>query len=58
MLSEVEEMMIDEKKCCGTCKYHYHESIDGGWVCVNYESEYVADWTEYSDSCEEWEGRE
>lgn len=51
-------MMIDEKKCCGTCKYHYHESIDGGWVCVNYESEYVADWTEYSDSCEEWEGRE
>lgn len=46
--------MLDDK-CCGTCKYHYHESIDGGWVCVNYESEYVADWTEHSDSCEKWE---
>lgn len=46
--------MLDDK-CCGTCKYHYHESIDGGWVCFNYESEYVADWTEHSDSCEKWE---
>lgn len=46
--------MLDDK-CCGTCKYHYHESIDGGWVCVNYESEYVTDWTERSDSCEKWE---
>ena len=46
--------MLDDK-CCGTCKYHYHESIDGAWVCVNYESEYVADWTEHSDSCEKWE---
>ena len=44
-----------DDKCCGTCKYHYHESIDGGWMCVNYESEYVADWTEHSDSCEKWE---
>lgn len=45
------------KKRCETCKYHQHEDIDKGWVCVNDESEYVADWTEYSDSCEEWEGR-
>lgn len=43
-------------KCCGTCKHHYYESIDGGWVCVNGQSEYCADWTENSDSCEEWEG--
>lgn len=46
--------MLDDK-CCGTCKYHYHESIDGCWVCVNYESEYVSDWTEHGDSCEKWE---
>ena len=46
--------MLDDK-CCGTCKYHYHESIDGDWVCVNYESEYVTDWTEHSDYCEKWE---
>nr|DAI50690.1 MAG TPA: hypothetical protein [Bacteriophage sp.] len=47
--------MLD-KKCCGTCKYHHHADIDDGWVCVNDQSEYYADWTDYSDSCEEWEG--
>lgn len=49
--------MIDEKYC-GTCKYHYHKNIGDGWECVNDRSEYFADWTEYSDSCDEWEGRE
>ena len=49
--------MLDEK-CCGTRKYHHHENIDDGWVCVNDRSEYCVEWTEYSDSCEEWEGRE
>lgn len=46
------------EKCCGTCKYHQHENIDDGWVCVNSDSEYVADWTEYNDWCGEWEERE
>lgn len=49
--------MDKNDKCCGTCKYHQHEDIDDGWVCVNDESEYVADWTEYDDYCEEWEER-
>ena len=49
--------MIDDK-CCGTCKYHYHKNIGDGWECVNDRSKYFADWTEYSDSCDEWEGRE
>lgn len=48
--------MIDDK-CCGTCKYHYHKNIGDGWECVNDRSEYFADWTEYSDSCDEWEER-
>lgn len=48
--------MIDDK-CCGTCKYHYHKNICDGWECVNDRSEYFADWTDYSDSCDEWEGR-
>ena len=26
---------MTKDKCCGTCKYHYHENIDDGWVCVN-----------------------
>lgn len=46
---------MSNDKCCGTCKYHCHEGIDDGWVCVNYGSEHVAEWTEYSDFCEEWE---
>lgn len=45
------------KECCGTCKWHSKDEL-GDWLCVNDESEYCADWTEYSDSCEEWESRE
>lgn len=30
-------------RCCGTCKYHEHEDIGDGWVCVNGDSDYVAD---------------
>ena len=43
------------KQCCGTCKYHQFENVNDGYVCVNSDSEYCADWTEYSDCCEEWE---
>lgn len=46
-----------KEQCCGTCKYHHHEHIDDGWVCVNDRSDYVACWTEYKDSCEEYEER-
>ena len=52
-----EDRMLDDK-CCGTCKYHGFENLSDGWECVNDRSEYFADWTEYSDSCDEWEGRE
>ena len=46
------------KQCCGTCKYHQFENVNDGYVCVNSDSEYCADWTEYSDFCEEWEERD
>lgn len=26
--------MIEPRKCCGACRYHRHESIDDGWICV------------------------
>lgn len=42
-------------KCCATCKYIEFESIDQGYVCVNSESEYCADWVEMNHSCEDWE---
>lgn len=49
--------MFDEKECCGTCKWHRHEDITDGWVCVNDESEYCTDFTPYDHCCDEWEGR-
>jgi len=42
---------------CGKCKYHQHEEIDDGWVCVNENSRYFTDWTEYEDGCEDYEER-
>lgn len=50
--------MKDDRKNCGTCKWHEHENIDDGWVCVNEDSIYYSDWTEYNDSCIDWEGTE
>ena len=46
------------KECCGTCKWHQHENIDDGWVCVNSDSDYCADWTDYNDYCMDYEERE
>lgn len=47
----------DQEEICGTCKWHQHEDIDDGWVCVNPDSDNRADWTDYNDSCQDWEGR-
>ena len=49
--------MNEEKECCGTCKWHQHENITDGWVCVNGDSEYCTDFTDYEHSCPDWEGR-
>ena len=50
--------MRDEEKRCGTCKYHMHEGIDSGYVCVNDQSDHVTDWTEDDDGCERWEAKD
>ena len=50
--------MSDPKQCCGNCKYYQFENITDGYVCVNGESEYVSDWTEFDHCCEDWEERE
>ena len=47
------------KECCGNCKYYYKAYDEyEDYVCVNGESEYVADWTDYSHCCDEYEERE
>lgn len=45
-------------KNCGNCKYHVHEDIDDGYVCVNSDSEHCTDWTDDNYSCVEWEGND
>ncbi len=44
-----------KESCCGTCSYHKY--TDDGWVCENNMSEYYTCYTEYTDSCDEWEER-
>lgn len=39
--------------CCGTCRYSHYDKMQG-YVCVNDESEYVADFVEYEHWCEDW----
>lgn len=45
--------MCDIKECCGTCEYGSYDKMQG-YVCVNDESEYVADFTEHDFVCEEY----
>ena len=45
-------------ECCGLCKFHQHEDVTEGWICTNPDSEYIADWTEYEDSCDCFEERD
>ena len=40
---------------CGKCKYHRKDNEE--WVCKNPESEYYGDYTEYKDTCDEFEDR-
>ena len=46
-----------DNQCCGNCRYGSYDEMQG-YVCVNDESEYVADFVEYGHSCEEWEEKE
>lgn len=49
-------MMGDEH--CGTCRYHRYDKDSQDYICTCPDSEYIADWTVYTDWCEEYEGRE
>ena len=50
---------MDERKCCGTCKWHKSEGgVNPEWACFNEDSFYYTDYTEYGDVCPDWEARE
>lgn len=44
-------------KCCATCKYGEYDETQG-YVCVNDESEYVADFVEGSHACIDYEPKD
>ena len=56
-MSEEFERHHAAPEACGTCKHHLYEPIDCDWICTCDESDYLADWTDYNDSCECWEAR-
>lgn len=37
---------------CGRCKWHKYDGFGRAWACVNDRSDYVADFTDYTDTCE------
>jgi len=46
-----------DERICGTCRWHCKYRNADNWVCVNRESDYYTDFTDYEDSCEDWERR-
>ena len=57
--------MMEEKKCCGTCKHHWkhleygmEDPHEGDWWCSEEQSEAYGAFTGYGDICEEWEAKE
>lgn len=40
-------------ECCGTCEYGSYDRMNG-YVCVNSDSEYVADFVEYDHFCDQY----
>ena len=50
--------MKRDNECCGTCRYHVpDDNWPSDWICVNPESDNVADWTEYDECCDWYEPR-
>lgn len=44
--------------CCGECKWRRYDEFGRAWVCTNDSSDYVADFTDYTDGCNCFEQRE
>lgn len=48
--------MDNKKAICSTCEY-CEKDENNDFICVNYDSEYVADFVDENHFCEEWVGR-
>ena len=45
------------RQICGTCRYHWYEKVQDDWACGNPVSECYGIETDYTDECDEWEGK-
>ena len=47
---------------CGECRHHRCEGRQPksrrDWHCENPRSSYYMDYTDYADSCDDWEGKD
>lgn len=49
----------NEDECCGFCKYHKPDNAEqDAWICTNYDSDYVGEWTDFGDWCTDYEEKE
>lgn len=46
-----------KRKCCATCQYGSYDDMQG-YVCVNDESEFVADFVEAGHRCVDYVAKE
>jgi hypothetical protein len=46
-----------DEQICGTCRIHWCDVQSEEWYCANHKSENSNEFTEYSDTCEDWEGK-
>lgn len=53
---------MNNEECCGNCKYHKSEPSSHGtepvWYCDCEDSDFFGAYTDYSDGCEDYEGKE
>ena len=49
--------MKQTENICGTCVWHRRECKDG-WICGNINSDCGGAYTDYTDSCDDWKGKD
>ena len=49
--------MKDKEKICGTCKWYVQDGLIKKYFCSNWDGASYADFTNYNDTCDEWEER-
>ena len=48
----------DVEECCGTCRHHKFDYDSGEWICNADFADNFGQFTEYKDTCEDWEDKD